>query len=237
MGIVAQFAGISAMAVAPSSDLYTGIPFVLILFFGGGSGIACLFYPTAYTEFLAGAEQLVLQQNQVQEFFVVLIEASFVEVLEVGNGMVINDASTVGNGLAYNIYQIVFKVIVSSVLVGYFNEQTGSFGSSGGVVVVLHLRPTGYLEVFHVWTSAEDGFVRTLLVIATWTVIDFIGENHPCLFNLFVLHSIACKNIILQPFFFGKLFWAPRKFAHQFKHHRIVFTAFERQSKTGHVLG
>ena len=77
----------------------------------------------------------------------ILIKTTLVEVLEIGYGVVIDNTSTVGYSLTYNVYQIIFKIVISSILFGYFQHQSGSFCCSGGVVVVLHLRPTGNLEV------------------------------------------------------------------------------------------
>lgn len=68
MGIVAQTAVVSTNTIAPSSYLYTGIPFVQVFFFGSSAQLACLLYPATYTKLTACTQQFILQQQYIQNF-------------------------------------------------------------------------------------------------------------------------------------------------------------------------
>ena len=222
MGIVAQTAVVSTNTIAPSSYLYTGIPFVQIFFFGSSAQLACLLYPATYTELTACTQQFILQQQYIQEFPGVTGKTAFIKALEVGNGTIVHNASFIRKGLANHVYQVVFEVIVTTVFIGYLQHQPGSFFRNSGVVIVLHLRPARCLEVVHRRTSTEDGFMRALLIISEGAVINGIGKQSPCLFYLLVAHAVTGKEIIFQPFLFCEFLRTPRQFAHQFEHHGVI---------------
>ena len=70
-----------------------------------------------------------------------VLETLLVEALEVGDSIVIDDAGTIGNGLAHQIDEVVFEVVVAFQLVSHGEHATGSVFGGGGVVVVGHLAP------------------------------------------------------------------------------------------------
>ena len=146
VGIVAQFADVGAVFVAPRGDLYARVPFILILFDLVGATALGLFGPTSYAELRTCAEQLVLQQQETKELLGVVLETLLVEALEVGDSIVIDDAGTVGNGLTNKINEVVFEVVVAFQLVSHGEHATGSVFGGGWVVVVGHLAPRRRLE-------------------------------------------------------------------------------------------
>ena len=230
MGIVTQTTVISANTIAPSGYLHAGIPLVQVFFFGSSPQIACLLYPTAYTEFTTCTQQFILQQQYIQEFPGVTGKTAFIKAFEVSNGPVINNTSFIGKRLSYNVYQVIFKVIITTIFIGYFHHQPCCFFRNGRIIIVLHLRPARCLEVIQRRTSAENRLMRALLVISKRTVINGIGKQSPCFFYLLVSYTITGKEIIFQPFFFREFLRSPGKFAHQFKHHGVILCTFHGQT-------
>ena len=154
----------------------------------------------------------------------------FIEAFKVGNSVIVHYSGTVGNGLSGDVHQVIFKVVITAIFVCHAHHQPCGFCCGSGIVIVAHFAPAGCLEIIQRWTPTKDTFVRTLLVVACRTVIDTVCQDLPSLPDRFIVCAIACADVLFDPFFFGKLFCTPRKFAHQFEHNGIIFNAFHRQT-------
>ena len=186
----------------------------------------------AKTELSARAQQLVLHQQHLQETGSILIKALAVETLVVCNGMLILLTSLVGQCLTCDVHQIILEIIVTTVFLCHTIHQPGSLLRIGRIVIILHLRPTAGLEVVQRRTTAEDTLMRTLLVVASRTVIDAIHENHPSLFYRSILHAVARLHIVFYPRLLSELLRSPGQLAHQLKHHGIVLRTLHRKTDT-----
>ena len=131
-------------------------------------------------------------------------------------------AGLVGQRLTGDIHEIVLEIVVATILLGDAVHQTGGFQSRSGIVVILHLRPAAGLEIVERGTTTEDALVRALLVIASRAVVDGLSEDEPSLLYLRIIHAVAGLHVVFHPIFFRELLRAPRQFAHQFEHHRII---------------
>ena len=150
----------------------------------------------------------------------------------VGDGLPVLFASLVGESLSADIYQVVLIVVVATVFVCYTGKENGCLSGIFGIIIVAHLRPAGYLEVVERRATAEDALVSTLLVVAHRTVVDALRQECPCLLDGCIVHTIAGIAVFLEPVFLGSLLGTPRQFAHQLKHHRVVFRTFHREAPT-----
>ena len=127
MSIVSETTVIGRVPVTPGRNLYTGIPFVQFLFFGCITQRTRLFNPLSYSKLRTGSQQFILQQNQVEELSRCQCKELFITCTISGSHSFLHQTSLLGQCLADNIYQIVFKIIVTFKAIGYGNHQAGSF--------------------------------------------------------------------------------------------------------------
>ena len=232
MGIIPKSASICTIAIAPSGNLYTGIPFIEFLLLWRCTCVDGILCPMAYTELRTGTQELILHEQHIQEAGSILVKCLTGKALVVSNRPLILLASLISQSLTGDIHQVVFEVIITTILLCHAIHQTGSLLGVGRIVIVFHLRPRRCLEVIQRGTTTEDTLVRTLLVVACRTVIDALSQYHPSLLDGCILHAITGFDIVLQPCLLGKLLWAPRQFTHQLEHHRIVLRALHRKADT-----
>ena len=164
-----------------------------------------------------------MQQQHLQEALAVGGKRLAAERLVAGHGLLILHTGLVGHGLPYNVDEVVFVVVVATILVGHTGKERGGAQYVVGVVIVRHLRPARCLEIVGRWPSAENALVRPLLVVAHRTVVDGGAQQLPSLLERGVVGAVAGAHVALEPLLLAKLRGAPGQLAHQFEHHRVVF--------------
>ena len=167
MGIISQSALISTVAITPSGYLYARVPFIELFLLGSCSRIHSVLSPVAQAEFRTSAQQFVLHHQHIEEHSRTAHKLSIREALIVCYGKLVLPTSLIGQRLTGYIYQIVLKIIVATIFLSHAVQQSGI----GRIVIVLHLRPAGCLEVVQRGSPAEDTLMRALLVVACRTVI------------------------------------------------------------------
>ena len=138
----------------------------------------------------------------------------------------------VSQSLPADVHQVILEIIVPLEPVSGFHHQLGSLTGIVGVIVVLHLRPAGSLEVMERGPSAEDALMRSLLVVSRRTVIDGVNQDVPGLQNILIGLAIAGLHIAANPFFLRELLRSPGQLTHQLKHHGVILRALHREADT-----
>ena len=167
-----EVSSFGSRTVAPSGNLHTGIPLIKILFLRSLTNLSCHIGPVAYPEFATGTQQFILQQNQLQETFRSRSKQGFVLRLVCSRNNLQHQTTFFCNGLTKHIHQIVFKVIVSLVLVGYRQHQSGSFHHFLRVIIILRFCPSGCFPYIQSRTGTEQRLMGTLLRFFFRAVID-----------------------------------------------------------------
>ena len=237
MGIIMKLSSFGSRMIPPSSNLYTGIPFVKVLFFFGLSNVTGHSRPIAYPEFLASSQKFVLQKDKVQETLRSLCKQFLIFGLISCWHNLQHQTSFFSDSLTKNIHQVIFKIIVSLVSIGHRKHQTCCLHYFLRIVIVFGFCPSRSFPDIQSRTGTEQGFMRTLLRFLFRAVINTSSQKLPSLLQSLVICPITSLYILLQPFAASKTFGTPWQFIQQFIHHRIVFNTFRSYPYPFHRLG
>ena len=127
MSIIPKASPFGSIPVSPSSNLYTGIPFVQRFLFRSNTQSTSAVNPSSQPKLCTSTQQLILQQYQIQKFLRSHCKKFFITCTISGSHSFLHQTSLLCQCLADNIYQIVFKIIVTFKVIGYGNHQAGSF--------------------------------------------------------------------------------------------------------------
>ena len=136
-----QSSVVGCCPVSPSGDLRSGVPFVQVFFLTGFAQFAGFAYPFSYAEFLTCAQQFVLQENEAEEALAGGVEELCLAGL---NGLFhdsVYQSAFLGHSLPYDIYEVIFVVVVSAELFGRGKEEAGCTYDVLRIVIVAHFRP------------------------------------------------------------------------------------------------
>ena len=233
MGILAQTTLLGSVAVAPCGYLYTCVPLVVVALLCIGSQIACAANPATHHKVGHRREHTVLLQQDVKEALCGIIEHLAVLCLVCSHYLVINIACLLGYSLTCDIYKVVAEVGVCLYLMRCLHHKLCGTYYVVWIVKLFHLRPRRHLIYIQCRTCTQYRLVTTLLQYLIRCTIYRACKQHPSIVYLSVVDvAIACLNIAVEPFLPTKLVLAPRQFAHQLVHNRVVLYTLHCQSDT-----
>ena len=140
MSIIPKASPFGSIPVSPSSNLYTGIPFVQRFLFRSNTQSTSAVNPSSQPKLCTSTQQLILQQYQIQKFLRSHCKKFFITCTISSRNRFLHQPSFLSNSLTNNIYQIVLKVSIPSIPVGHRNHQTGSLYHLLRVIIIFHFR-------------------------------------------------------------------------------------------------
>ena len=174
----------------------------------------------------------MLQQN-VKEALCGIIKHLAVLRLVCSHYLIIDIACLLGYRLTRYVNKVVAEVGVRLHFMRSLNHKLCSTYNIVGIVELFHFRPRRHLIYIQCRTSTQHRLMTSLLYYLSPSTIYRTCKQLPSIVHLGIIDvAITCLNIIMKPFLPTKLILAPRQFAHQLVHNRVVLYTLHCQSDT-----